>query len=138
MSEHILKAGGTIPLHPFFIAILNYFDLAPLQLAPNGWLTLSCLFIIFTKLFKRAPTATEVHFLYNLMPLPKSKGFYYLQKANNEACLIEGLVSNSGSWKQDFFFVEGPLSVREDFRATPSKYPKHHFLSFTFLQLIVS
>ena len=138
LSEHILKAGGTIPLHPFFVAVLNYFDLAPLQLAPNGWLTLSCLFLAYMKLLKRAPTAAEVHFLYNLMPLHNSKGFYYLQKANKEASMIEGSVSNLGSWKQDFFFVQGPLSVREDFRATLSKYPEHHFLSFTFLQLIVS
>ena len=36
LSEHILNAGGTILLHPFFVAVLNYFDLAPLQLAPNG------------------------------------------------------------------------------------------------------
>ena len=97
LSEHILKAGGTIPLHLFFVAVLNYFDLAPLQLAPNSWLTLSCLFIAFTELVERAPTALEVHFLYNLMPSPKSKGFYYLQKANNEVSLIEGSVSNPGS-----------------------------------------
>ena len=76
--------------------------------------------------------------MYNLMPSPKSKGFYYLQKSNNEVPLIEGSVSNPGSWKQEFFFVKGHLSVREHFRATPSKYPKLHFLSFTFLQLIVS
>ena len=36
MSEHILKVGGTIPLHLFFVTVLNYFDLAPLQLAPNS------------------------------------------------------------------------------------------------------
>ncbi|XP_062076249.1 uncharacterized protein LOC133780686 [Humulus lupulus] len=122
LSEHILKAGGTIPLHSFFVAVLNYFDLAPLQLAPNGWLTLSCLFIGYMKLLKRAPTATEVHFLYNLMPLHNSKGFYYLQKDNNGASLIEGSVSNLGAWKRDFFFVEGPLSVREDFRTTPKRF----------------
>ncbi|XP_062104778.1 uncharacterized protein LOC133816143 [Humulus lupulus] len=130
LSEQILKAGGTIPLHPFFVAVLNYFDLAPLQLSPNSWLTLSCLFIWFKDNEKCAPTAQEVHSLYNLIALPKSKGFYYLQKANSELPLIEGSVSNTGPWKQDFFWVEGPLSVRESFRANPSKYPG---LSFFFL-----
>ena len=88
MSEDILKAGGTIPLHPFFIAVLNYFDLAPLQLSPNSWLTLSCLFIWFKEKVERAPTAQEVHTLYNLMAVHKSKGFFYLQKANNDLPLI--------------------------------------------------
>ncbi|XP_062104924.1 uncharacterized protein LOC133816452 [Humulus lupulus] len=122
LSEHILKAGGTIPLHPFFVAVLNYFDLTPLQLSPNSWLTLSCLFVWFKERAEHTPTAQEVHFLYNLMGSPKSKGFYYLQKANNELPLIEGSVSNTGSWKQDFFFIEGPLSVHEDFRATPKQF----------------
>ena len=99
LSEHILKAGGTIPLHPLFFMILNHFDLAPLQLAPNDWLTLSCLYMAFMKLNGRAPTAQEVHFMYNLMPTPKSKGFYFLQKANSQVSLIEGFVSNLGSWK---------------------------------------
>ncbi|XP_062082456.1 uncharacterized protein LOC133788852 isoform X2 [Humulus lupulus] len=122
LSEQILKAGGIIPLHPFFVAVLNYFDLASLQLSPNSWLTLSCLFIWFKDNEKRAPTAQEVHSLYNLVALPKSKGFYYLQKANSELPLIEGSVSNTGPWKQDFFWVEGPLSVRESFRANPRHF----------------
>ncbi|XP_062098493.1 uncharacterized protein LOC133804342 [Humulus lupulus] len=122
LSEQILKAGGTIPLHPFFVAVLNYFDLAPLQLSPNSWLTLSCLFIWFKDNVQRAPTAQEVHSLYNLMGVPKSKGFYYLQKANSELPLIEGSFSNTGPWKQDFFWVEEPLSVREGFRAGPRKF----------------
>ena len=123
LSEQIMKAGGTIPLHPFFVAVLNYFYLAPLQLSPNSWLTLSCLFIWFKDNEQRALTAQEVHTLYNLIGVHKSKGFYYLQKANSELPLIEGSVSNPGSWKQDFFWVQGPLSVREGFCAGPSKYP---------------
>ncbi|XP_062096702.1 uncharacterized protein LOC133802418 [Humulus lupulus] len=56
------------------------------------------------------------------MPSPKSKGFYYLQKANSEVPLIEGSVSNPGSWKRDIFFVKGPLSPHEDFHASPKQF----------------
>ena len=35
-SYSIIKFGGALPLHPFFVKVLNYFELAPLQLSPNS------------------------------------------------------------------------------------------------------
>ena len=36
-SHHIMRAGACLPLWSYFIIVLEYFGIAPLQLAPNGY-----------------------------------------------------------------------------------------------------
>ncbi|KAF4404589.1 hypothetical protein G4B88_005975 [Cannabis sativa] len=65
LSESILKAGVPWLLNPFFIEVLKYFGIAPLHLMPNGWNILTCFYIAFKEATGRAPTANEVHYVYN-------------------------------------------------------------------------
>ena len=37
VSETFLKFGVRFPLHPYFVKILNHYNLTVFQLSPNGW-----------------------------------------------------------------------------------------------------
>ena len=106
-SDSIIKSSGVLPLHPFSVKVLNYFELAPLQLSPNSWVVLSCLYVLYKQVHSRGPSMSEVHHLYTLRANPTTPGFYQLQKvmAHTGYPFVEGSISNRGSWKSDLFFT---------------------------------
>ncbi|XP_062090854.1 uncharacterized protein LOC133797067 isoform X2 [Humulus lupulus] len=106
-SDSIIRSGGAFPLHPFFIKVLDYFELAPLQLSPNSWVMLSCLYVLYRQVYSRGPSISEVHYFFTLRENTSAPGFYILQKAVTlkGSSLVEGSISNRGSWKSDYFFT---------------------------------
>ena len=102
-SDAIIRSGGALPLHSFFIKVLDYFELAPLQLSPNSWVTLSSLYVLYHHVHSREPSMSEVHYFYTLRANTSAPGFYQLQKvmAYKWNSLVEGSISNRGSWKTD-------------------------------------
>ena len=59
-SHHIMRAGARLPLWSYFIDVLEYFGIAPLQLAPNGYAILTALFIIYNQMGFPQPSLLEV------------------------------------------------------------------------------
>ena len=45
--HHIMRVDGRLPLQSYFTDVLEYFSIAPLQLAPNGYGILAALFVIY-------------------------------------------------------------------------------------------
>ncbi|PON62229.1 hypothetical protein TorRG33x02_280030 [Trema orientale] len=43
LNEKILKAGGMLLFHPYFIRTLDFIEFVPTQLTPNGWRILTLL-----------------------------------------------------------------------------------------------
>ncbi|XP_062111639.1 uncharacterized protein LOC133823071 isoform X2 [Humulus lupulus] len=106
-SDSIIRSGGALPLLPFFVKVLNYFELAPLQLSPNSRVTLSSLYVLYHQVHSRGPSINEVHYFYTLRENASAPGFYQLQKAADQkgTALVVGSISNRDSWKTDYFFT---------------------------------
>jgi hypothetical protein len=64
---HALEAGMLVPLHGFFSETLNYFRLAPSQIAPNGWRILQG----FVVLCHHAGVPSSLALLRHFFPLCK-------------------------------------------------------------------
>ena len=47
VSETFLKFDVRFPLHPYFVRILNHYNLIVFQLSPNGWAQMIGLFVLF-------------------------------------------------------------------------------------------
>ena len=109
-SHLIMRAGARLPLRQYFLDILEYFGIAPLQLAPNGYSLLSALYIVYSQLRFPPPTPIEVNYMYTLKKIPGGgAGFYYLSAwSSRKMALIENIPSNAGSWKESFFWAQQP------------------------------
>ncbi|KAK3014442.1 hypothetical protein RJ639_010087 [Escallonia herrerae] len=92
--------GVRVPLHPFFIKVLNAYSLAPGQLSPHAWRFLS--FFIY-----------QCHKL-GLRPRVKV-GWYFLScHPKAEANLFPHPPSSNHHWKEKFLFAKLPKSQRSE------------------------
>ena len=74
-SDHITQAGAHLPLRSYFIDVLEYFGIAPLQLSPNGYAILIALFVIYNEMGFPQPTPLEVNYMYTLKRIPNGEWF---------------------------------------------------------------
>ena len=102
-SEAILKTGVFIPLHPFIVQVLDYFDIVPFQLPPNSHHLIVAFYIIFLKCCDVVPSVVHFAFIYKLKALYKHVKFRYLT-GRGDSTGIAGLPSNTSPWKYNFFF----------------------------------
>ena len=54
-----LNFGVRFPLHPYFVRILNHYNLTVFQLSPNGWAQMIGLFVLFAERKMEPPTPEE-------------------------------------------------------------------------------
>ena len=113
-SEAILKMEVFLPLHPFVVQVLNYFDIVPFQLPPNSHRLIVAFYIVFSEYCSVAPSVVYFAFIYELKALAKHVEFWYLT-SQGDSVGIEGLLNNTGLWKYNFFFY--PSECYEKFKA---------------------
>lgn len=46
-SRYNIQVGATLPLHPYFRGVADYFDVCPFQIIPNGYRMLFALYILY-------------------------------------------------------------------------------------------
>ena len=116
-----VKLGIGPPLHPYFRSIIEWFDIAPIQLSPNGWKLAIALYMLYQDHNNRAPTMEELSYFFRLGA--SSLGYYYLVvwKTHNSTGWSEGKTSNEKKWKEPFFYTRPDERVRTQFNTTPSK-----------------
>ena len=107
-SEAILKMGVFLPLHPFVIQVLEYFEIVPFQLPPNSHRLIVAFYIVFSEYCGVAPSMVYFEFIYGLKAFAKHVGFWYLTGQGDSTGMV-GLPSNTGSWKYNFFLSLGVL-----------------------------
>ena len=97
-SHHIIRAGAQLPLWSYFIDVLEYFEITPLQFALNGYSILAALFIIYHQMGFPQPTPVDVNYMYTFKKIPsEGAGFYYLSSwLSGKLNLIENYPSNAG------------------------------------------
>ena len=98
-SHLIMRVGAHLPLWSYFIDVVEYFGIVPLQLAPNGYSILTTLYIIYTQMGFLQPTPLEVNYMYTLKKIPSGgAGFYYLSAWSSwKLNLIENIPFNAGN-----------------------------------------
>lgn len=110
ISEHLLKAGFRLPLHPFFRAVLRLYGLAPTQLVPNAWSQLVGSYFLWkeTSLGEDMP----LHILQTLLQ-PRSlgkgdsRGWYSLCPWGSHSPFVVELPSSIKGWRESWFWVRG-------------------------------
>ena len=97
--------GLRFPLHPFMKGVLQYFNVCPSQLAPNGWGILVGLLAFFRDRGLGVPNVALLLYLFS--PKETTEGFLYFSRRPRAPLVISDLPSSHRSWKGRYFFVSG-------------------------------
>lgn len=110
-----LLGRGNPPLNGFLINLLNYIECALFQLQPNSVVILTSLCVIFQSCHRREPQPQEIRFLYTLRTSHTTSASVISLEAINMK-VIEGIKSNVGPYKAQWFFVRYPAPCYREFR----------------------
>ncbi|KAL2462368.1 Uncharacterized protein Adt_45788 [Abeliophyllum distichum] len=107
-------SGMRLPLHPMFRRILRAYDLAPTQVAPNGWSQMvGGMYIWFRHSFSMEMPLHVFQTVYQSRKLPRKKGreeevgWYYFCPWGSHKPLVTGCPSSIKQWKESWFWVSG-------------------------------
>ena len=70
--EAIIQGGVSIPLHPFLVEVLDYFNLVPFQFTPNSIGTMVAFYIAFMEVDIGEPFVVEFTYIYCIKALTKN------------------------------------------------------------------
>lgn len=140
----VIERGIGLPLHHFFIEILNFYNLAPAQVSPVAWCHMLGTLLIYRKLKMGVPALVEWRSFYKLQNSPDNLGMYFFTNwPGGEALLITKTPNNIGEWKICFFWLaidHGSYSLRREF-GEPRGFPPMFFFVFNLIflaKLIIS
>ncbi|KAK3037630.1 hypothetical protein RJ639_030407 [Escallonia herrerae] len=103
-----------VPLHPFFIKVLNAYGLAPGQFLPHAWHFMSFFKYQCHKLGLN-PRVRMFRWLFTICTITKQVGWYFLSRhPKAEANLFPHPPSSNHHWKERFLFVKLPNSQRSE------------------------
>ncbi|KAL2542252.1 Uncharacterized protein Adt_03230 [Abeliophyllum distichum] len=107
-------SGIRLPLHPMFRRILRAYDLAPTQVAPNGWSQMvGGMYLWFRHSFGMEMPLHVFQSVYQPRKLPRKKGkeeevgWYYFCPWGSHKPLVTGCPSSIKQWKESWFWVKG-------------------------------
>ena len=123
LSAAFFRVGVSLPLHPFLTELLNFYQLAPLQLTPNSYRMAIGTYILYANEFSTTLTVPEFHYFYQLKETGKSVGSYYLTAWGNlQGRCIKGSKKEMSGWQKHFLYCYDCQSYRKEFNTSPSKY----------------
>ncbi|KAK3029539.1 hypothetical protein RJ639_038498 [Escallonia herrerae] len=106
--------GFRVPLHPFFIKVLNAYGLAPGQFLPHAWHFMS-FFIYQCHKLGLNPRVRVFRCFFTICSITKQVGWYFLsRRPKAEANLFPHPPSSNHHWKERFLFVKLPKSERNE------------------------
>lgn len=68
LSPKLVALGVGAPLHPYLRQVLEWYDLAPIQLSPNSYKLILALYILYRDLGFDAPSMPEVSYFFSIRP----------------------------------------------------------------------
>lgn len=122
LSPKLVALGMCAPLPFYYHNLLEWFDLAPLQLSPNSYKLTAALYILYHDLgFDPPPPMPELSYFFSLRA--SDIGYYYLViwKLHFGKGFSEGHVSNAKGRKDPYFYVYDVSRVRAWFNTVSSK-----------------
>lgn len=78
ISAAFFKVGVYVPLHPFLRDVLDFYELAPLQLTPNLYRPAISTYILYASKFTEPLTTKELGFFFKLKDTGRSSGCFDL------------------------------------------------------------
>ena len=99
--------GLRFPLPPFIKGVLQYFNVSPSQLAPNGWGILVCLLAFFRDRGLGVPNVALL--LYLFRPKETVEGFLYFSRRSGAPLVISDLPFSHRFWKGRYFLSMGVI-----------------------------
>ncbi|KAL2492892.1 Uncharacterized protein Adt_28520 [Abeliophyllum distichum] len=109
---NVFVSGMRLPLHPMLRRILRAYDLAPTQVAPNGWSQMvGGMYLWFQHSFGMEMPPHVFQTIYQPRKLPRKKGrdkvvgWYYFCPLGSHKPLVTGCPSSIKQWKESWFWV---------------------------------
>ena len=123
LTPLLVKLGVGAPLHPFFRAISEWFDIAPIQLSPNSYRLAIAIYIMYINEGFSAPSMEELSHFLSLRKVAKEAGYFYFAmcKSYNNKGFNQGRISHVKNWKDSYFYVYNTARARTQFNDVPSK-----------------
>ncbi|KAK3027186.1 hypothetical protein RJ639_042452 [Escallonia herrerae] len=104
--------GFRVPIHPFFIRVLNAYSLVPGQLSPHAWRFIS-FFIYQCHRLGLQPRLRVFRWFFTICTITRQVGWYFLTRCSKaNANLFPHPPSSNHNWKERFLFVKLPKSQR--------------------------
>ena len=121
LTPRHISLGAGVPLHPYFEQILEWFDIAPIQLSPNSYKLAAGLYILYKEEGYGAPSMEELSFFFRLTK--NSPGYFYLTIRSQHRLkgFGEGRASHVKRWRDPFFYVYNTKRMRTQFNISPGK-----------------
>lgn len=99
--------GSVPPFNLFLRDILQYIDMAPSQLHPNGHAFLYGTYLLFMAVFSRPPTPGDIRYIYMFKRRKDSPSFMFLEPYH-KCRILTGACSKFALYKQEWFYVRCP------------------------------
>ncbi|KAK2997609.1 hypothetical protein RJ639_026557 [Escallonia herrerae] len=104
--------GFRVPIHPFFIRVLNAYGLAPGQISLHAWHFIS-FFIFQCHRLDLQPRLRVFRWFFTICSITRQVGWYFLtRRSKANANLFPNPPSSNHNWKDRFLFVKLPKSQR--------------------------
>ncbi len=104
INEDILRAGFRFPLSDLVVQVLRGLRVAPTQLVPNSWRTLTA-FQVLCRMHEVPATLNVFWKCYGLNGHPRDRGWWCF--AARRGCgLVKEAPSSIHGWKERFFFID--------------------------------
>lgn len=118
----MMQVDVRFPFPPCISYYFNAWEVALIQLHPNGWRRLMTLLVLFGEhRLYRMPSASEINFLYSLAD---GKDVLYLKP--KQRALIAGIPNKVYDWQHWWFWVSGawatPGHARDTTLAIPTAF----------------
>lgn len=118
----LVKVGVASPLHPFLAEVCKYYQLALIQINPNGYRSMIALYILYKEEgFGTLDTRTLGYFLQMKRSPKKDFGYVYFSVWPEfyGKHLLYGAPSNVGLWKESFFYAYDVPRIKTSFNYNP-------------------
>ena len=112
-SKVILKAGVSLPLHPFIDDILQFFTVVPFHLTLNTYCIIVTFYVAFTETRGFEPSVGHFAYMIKIKAFMSDLGIWDMT-GRDDITGIGGIPSDIGQWKNDFFFY--PYAWSGEFR----------------------
>lgn len=131
LSAQFFKVRLSLPLHPFIQDILEFYDIAPLQLTINSYRMAMCVYVLYNRDFNKQLSAFELGYFYQLKQTGKSPGIFYLAAWGvHDGKCIKGNKQRMTGWLEQFLYCYDYQPLRKTFNVSPSKHISLGLLPF--------
>lgn len=117
-TSKLVSIGVGAPLDTFFREISDGYEIAPVQLFPDGYKMAIALYMMYTFCGFDPPFMQKFSYFFSLCQ--SSIGYFYLVvwRRHNRKGYSEGKTSNRKRWKDPFFYMYDTNRARLQFNTT--------------------